>query len=148
MKKPLNKYEQRLLQEWQQHGKIILGVDFDDTIYPWKFRGKEDYAEFDKTIQLLRTAHETGAYIVIFTQCDPNRYKEIEEYCEKIKLPVDTINITPFEIPEGYGKNGKIYANLFIDDRAGLTEALITLERVMYLVRGERASSLTLGESC
>ena len=142
-----NKYHKRLYQEWKQHGKIIIGVDFDDTLYPWKFKSPEDAEKFERTIQLLKVAHATGAYIVIFTACDENRYEEIQNYCEKVRLPIDCINKTPFDIPEGYGKNGKIYANLFLDDRAGLNEALEMLETVMYIIRGENMSKLTLGES-
>jgi hypothetical protein len=140
----MSKYKERLYQEWKQHGKIIIGVDFDDTISPWKFKDKQDLEELDRTIQILRVAHETGAYIVIFTACNPDRYMEIQDYCDKVHLPIDTINRTPFDLP--YGKNGKIYANIFLDDRAGLTEALGMLESVMYKIRGEQASNLTLGE--
>ena len=142
-----NKYLTRLYQEWKQHGKIIVGVDFDDTISPWKFKDKESLEKIDKTIQILRVAHETGAYIVIFTACSPDRYEEIQSYCEKAKLPIDTINKTPFEIPEGYGKGGKIYANIFLDDRAGLDQALDMLNTAMYMVRGDRASNLTICET-
>lgn len=142
-----NKYLQRLYQEWKQHGKIIVGVDFDDTISPWKFKDAESLEKIDKTIQILRVAHETGAYIVIFTACSPDRYEEIQKYCEKIRLPIDTINKTPFEIPEGYGKGGKIYANIFLDDRAGLNEALDMLETAMYWIRGDNASKLIIGEN-
>jgi len=95
---------------------------------------------------LLRVAHETGAYITIFTCSNPDRYEEIQNHCEKIRLPIDTINKTPFEIPEGWGKNGKIYANIFLDDRAGLEEALDCLEKAMYKIRGDRASILIAGE--
>lgn len=141
-----NKYIERLYQEWKQHGKIIIGVDFDDTIYPWKFRSAEDAIKFDKTIQLLQVAHATGAYITIFTCSNPDRYEEIQAYCEKIKLPIDTINKTPFEIPHGWGKHGKIYANIFLDDRAGLEEAIHTLETAMYRIRGDNMYKQTLGE--
>jgi MoaA/NifB/PqqE/SkfB family radical SAM enzyme len=142
----LNKYEQRLLQEWRMHGKIIIGVDFDDTISAWKFKSEDDLITISKTIELIKMAKTVGAYVVIFTACKPDRNPEIQEYCEKVKLPIDTINVTPFEIPEGYGKNGKIYANIFLDDRAGLTEALETLQKVTYIRMGDNMKNLTLGE--
>lgn len=140
----MNKYVTRLVQEWEQHGKIIIGVDFDDTISPWKFKDKEDLEKLDRIIQILRIARETGAYIVIFTACNSDRYQEIQEYCEKVRLPIDCINKTPFDLP--YGNNGKIYANIFLDDRAGLDEALSMLEHCMYKIRGKKASRLTAGE--
>lgn len=141
----MNKYIERLYQEWKMYGKIIIGVDFDDTIYPWKWKTKEDMQCLDRLIQILRIAHETGAYITIFTCSDPSRNEEILEYCKSIKLPVDSINKTPLDLP--YGKHGKIYANIFIDDRAGLEDALNILETTMYKVRGDNASKLTIGES-
>lgn len=143
--KELNKYKQRLYHEWKQYGKIIIAVDYDDTLFPWKYKSSEDLVELDKLVQLLRIAHETGAYITIFTCSAPDRHEEIQKYCEKIKLPIDSINVNPVELP--YGKHGKVYANIFLDDRAGLNEAINQLEEVMYMIRGEQATKLTLGEN-
>lgn len=141
----MNKYTERLYQEWKQYGKIIIAVDFDDTISPWKFKDKEDLEKLDRIIQTLRVAYETGAYIVINTSCNQDRYEEIQNYCEKVKLPINTINKTPFDLP--YGKPGsKVYANILLDDRAGLDEALEMLNTAMYKVRGDKAKHLTDGE--
>ena len=126
-------YLERLEQEWKQHGKIIIACDYDDTISPWKMKG------FDpkRVIEVLKVAKQTGAYIVIFTSCNEERYQEIEEYCNSQGLEIDAINKTPINLP--YGNNSKIYANIFIDDRAGLNEALNILEFAMYRVRaGQR----------
>ncbi len=136
----MNKYQKRLYQEWLQHGKVIIAFDFDDTVSPWGFKTSEDLQQFDRIIQLLRVAKETGAYLVVFTSCNEDRYPEIMEYCKSKGLIVDSINKTPLDLP--YGKTGKIYANIFLDDRAGLNEALETLELVMYTIRGERHSDL------
>lgn len=141
----MNKYTERLYQEWKQYGKIIIAVDFDDTISPWKFKDKEDLEKLDRIIQTLRVAYETGAYIVINTSCNSDRYHEIEEYCEKVKLPINAINLNPINLP--YGNNGKVYANILLDDRAGLDEALEMLNIAMYKVRGDKAINLTLGET-
>jgi thiol-disulfide isomerase/thioredoxin len=129
-------YLERLEEEWKLHGKIIIACDFDDTISPWKLKG------FDpkRTVEVLKIAKETGAYIVIFTACNPERYDEIRKYCSDSGLEIDAINETPIDLP--YGKNGKIYANIFIDDRAGLNEALNILEMAMYRIRGSRHKTL------
>lgn len=125
-------YLERLEEEWKQHGKIIIAVDYDDTISPWKLRG------FDpkRTIEVLKVAQQTGAWIVIFTACKPDRHPEIMKYCEEIGITVDAINKTPIDLP--YGNDSKIYANIFIDDRAGLNEALQILEFATYRIRGSR----------
>lgn len=31
----------RLIQEWEQYGKIIIAVDFDDTISPFRYNDVE-----------------------------------------------------------------------------------------------------------
>lgn len=139
-----NKYYQRLYDEWKQHGKIIIAIDYDDTISPWKFNSKEDLLDLDKTIALIRTAQEIGAYLVIFTACNSDRYEEIREYCAKKGLKINAINETPLDLP--YGKTNKIYANLFLDDRAGLLEALEMLEDIMYKIRAYKYSSINRDE--
>jgi hypothetical protein len=135
----MKKYINRLLSEWITHGKIIIAVDYDDTISPWGFKSDEDLKYLDKTIQILKKAKETGAYLSIFSACDENRYEEIEKYCESKGLKIDSINKNPIE---GllYGHNGKIFANIFIDDRAGLNEALFILETAMYKYIGYKKS--------
>ena len=135
-----NKYVTRLRKEWEQYGKIIVAVDFDDTISPWKF-SKE---ELQDTVDLVKEVQQTGAYIVIFTACSPDRYEEISSYVNSLGIKVDAINQTPIEIP--YGNHNKIYANIFLDDRAGLEEAKKILQECMYLQRSFKRSQITLDE--
>jgi pimeloyl-CoA synthetase len=125
-------YLDRLEQEWKQHGKIIIACDYDDTISPWKLNS------FDpkRVIEVLKIAKEVGAYLTIFTACSDDRYPEIMGYCSSKGLKIDSINKTPIDLP--YGRGGKVYANIFIDDRAGLNEALNILEFAMYKIRGSR----------
>jgi hypothetical protein len=128
-----NKYVKRLVQEWEQHGKIIIAVDFDDTISPWKLQSQE---ECNKIIQKLITAKEIGAYISVFTACNTDRYPQIRKYCKDKGLNIDSININPINLP--YGNQNKIYANIFIDDRAGLEQSLEYLEAAMYYIRSKK----------
>ncbi len=139
----MNKYERRLYNEWKTHGKIIVSCDFDDTIYPWGFKEEQDQKDFKEVIKLLQVAKETGAYITIFSACTPDRYPEIQAYCEKMELPIDSINENPISLP--YGNYKKIYANIYLDDRAGLNEALTMLENVMYRIRSDNNKKLTEG---
>ena len=128
------KYLNRLVEEWRMYGKIIIAVDYDDTISHWKL------SDFDPTrvISILKTAKQTGAYIVIFSACRPDRYSEITEYCRSYGIEIDSINENPIKLP--YGNERKIYANIFLDDRGGINEALNILEFAMYKIRGERQS--------
>ncbi len=125
-------YLDRLEEEWRQYGKIIIACDYDDTISPWKMTN----TDFKRVFEVLKFAKETGAYIVIFTACKEERYPEITQYCLDNGLEIDGINTTPIDLP--YGNNKKIYANIFIDDRAGLNESLNILEFAMYRIRGSK----------
>jgi pimeloyl-CoA synthetase len=127
-------YLNRLVEEWRKYGKIIVATDYDDTISEWNMKS----ADFTRIINVLKTAKETGAHLVVFTSCNKDRYPEIYDYCRKVGLWIDAINQTPIDLP--YGSNGKVYANIFIDDRAGLNEAIAILEHAMYIIRGERAN--------
>ena len=130
-----NPYLERLEEEWKQYGKIIIACDYDDTISPWKMTN----TNFTRVFEILKMAKQTGAYVVIFTACKEERYNEITKYCLDNGLEIDGINTTPIDLP--YGNNKKIYANIFIDDRAGLNESLNILEMAMYRVRGSKRTS-------
>jgi len=124
---------ERLVEEWILHKNIIIAVDYDDTIYPWKYATPKDC---DEVIDALKSAQVTGAYIVIFTACREDRYNEIKEYCKSKGLEINSINQNPIELP--YGNQNKIYANIFIDDRAGLEKSLDILNRANFIIRGKK----------
>ena len=140
-----NKYANRLYKEWCQHGRPVIAVDYDSTIYPWHtIENKED---IERTIKLLQLAVNIGCYIVINTCSDTERHLEIQKHCESLNIPINGINTNPIDLP--YGNHGKIYANLYLDDRAGLNEALDILEKVIYQIMYDRnGKTQTLGEHC
>jgi hypothetical protein len=129
--KSIEKYINRLLEEWKQHGKIIIAVDWDDTLYPWRLHKEED---MKATWDLLKECKATGAYIVIFTACNTDRFKDIESYTKGKGLDIDSINTNPITLP--YGNHSKVYANIFLDDRAGLNQSLEILSSALYKYRG------------
>jgi hypothetical protein len=133
MMKTAGDYIDRLVDEWKKHGRIIIAVDFDDTLSPWTFTTEQDIYD-SGIIQLLANAKATGAYIVCFTACKPDRYHEIEARFKFLGIPLDSINKNPIELP--YGNVAKIYANIFLDDRAGLPFAMYVLETAMWRYRG------------
>lgn len=137
------KYIDRLILEWQTHGKIIIAVDYDSTIAAWPTI--DNFEDIEKTIELLQVAYNTGAYITINTCSSVDRFEDIQKHCDELNIPINSINRNPFDLP--YGKNGKIYANIYLDDRSGLKDALDILETAMYIIRGEKSKDLTIGES-
>lgn len=138
----MNKYTERLVKEWEAYGKILIAVDYDSTISVWPTIDNTE--DIKRTIQLLQVAYETGAHISINTCSKPDRHAEIQKHCEGLKIPIRGINVNSVDLP--YGNHGKIYANIYLDDRAGLREALDILEEATYIIRGRKASGLTAGE--
>jgi hypothetical protein len=129
----IRKYIDRLLNEWITYSKIIIAVDFDDTISPWRLNSEEDIKQTN-IVRLLQQAKHVGAYITIFTACSEDRYAEITQRCDSLGIKIDSINKNPIELP--YGNNNKIYANIFLDDRAGLNEAMEILHTTLYEYSG------------
>ena len=117
-------YAERLIKEWEKHGKIIIACDFDDTIRNWGMNLPSDIA---RAIATIKHAQAIGIHLVIWTASDPIERKDIiTKHCEEHGIRIDGINENPPGLP--YGLHGKIYANIFIDDRAGINEALTILE--------------------
>lgn len=129
-----NQYIERLYKEWIEHGKIVVGVDFDDTTSPWKIANQE---QCDWVIGCLKKVVYTGAYIVIHTSCNPDRYEEIRRYFDSKGLKIDSINQNPIDLPYGNGDRAKPQCNIYLDDRAGLEQALNILMAAMYRKRAD-----------
>lgn len=133
----MDKYTQRLVDEWNTHGKIVIGVDFDSTISPYHTMDNQE--DITRAIKLLSDCQNVGCYTVIHTACNSDRHQDILDYCTKVGLRVDEINRTPKDLPIEYGREGsKIYANVFIDDRAGFTQAMDMLEDAMLRQRSNK----------
>lgn len=111
----------RLRATYKKHRRMILAVDFDDTVFPWTGITTHEYV-----LSLVRRAQKVGFLIVIFTASAPQRYDFIRDYMLKNGIAVDSINVNPIPLP--YGNNGKIMYNILLDDRAGLKSAVRNLE--------------------
>jgi len=121
--KEMEPYIARLHKEWQTHGKIILAVDFDDTVSPWGFKDMD----FTPIFKAIKHAQTIGAYVVIFTACKPDRYQYIRDYCKDIGgFDIDGINENVIDLP--FGNERKIYYNHLLDDRSALPYSLAILE--------------------
>lgn len=135
-----SKYVKRLFDEWSNYGKIIIGVDFDSTLSP--YHTIDNTEDIMRCISLIKKAKETGAYVVVYTCCDPGRYEGILGFCTNNGIKVDAVNKNPIALP--YGHDTKPYCNIYLDDRAGLCEAMNILEEAMFLLRGKKNTTGTL----
>lgn len=124
---------ERLVDEYERYGMLIVAYDYDNTVF--------DYSRNDnkcsEVIKLLRECKQHGCHLTVFTSCNDDRIPEIEKYLTGNAIPFDSINETPDFIPF---RGRKVYYNILLDDRAGLSSAMNILWRVMYTIRGKQAN--------
>lgn len=117
----------RLLNEWEKHGSLIVALDYDNTVFDFHEKGDA----YDHVIALIRKVHKMGCKVVIFTCSNESRFPEIEKYLKDNDIPFDAINqnvvLTPYEAR-------KIYYSIFLCDRAGLSASYRILSEVSEIV--------------
>lgn len=119
----MRKEVEMLLKRFKQHGKIILGVDFDDTIFPYTEHDAVIAERCEVVLDLVRQA-KPYCHICLWTLGDYWSVRYKTEIMKLNNITPDYINASPFEI-EGVRKP---YFNLLLDDNAGLNEAMEILE--------------------
>lgn len=109
---------ERLKNELNKYGKLIIAVDFDDTMFNTHNNPGWVYTGVVET--LLRW--QDHAEIICWTSSTPDRYDFIRSVFAAHGIPLGGININASRIePRG----PKIYANIYLDDRScGLEMAL------------------------
>jgi len=126
----------RLRNEYKKHKKLIIAVDFDDTVFPYHDTGHT----YTRILNLVARASKLGFYIVVWTASSPDRYPLIEAFYKEKSIQIASINKNPVEnMP--FGNHGKIYYNLLLDDRAGLGQASDILEKLLDEVEFSEAKS-------
>jgi len=119
----------RLLEEHKKYGQLIVAYDFDNTVFDYYKKGYK----FQKVIELLRLCkREMNFHLTVFTSCNDDRIPEIKKYLEENDIPYDSINETPDYIPF---RGRKVYFNILLDDRAGISSSFSQLEKVFYHIR-------------
>jgi hypothetical protein len=114
----------RLLAEYRLHKRLIVAVDFDDTVFDFHKAGYQ----YEAVLRLLRRCTALGFYITLFTCSDPSEYARQIAYLLDYGVLVTSVNENPVQLP--FGNHGKPYYNILLDDRAGLCAAYQTLESV------------------
>jgi len=125
----------RLANEWLKNGKIIIGCDLDDTIIPYNEELKE---HCKKVVDLILECQKEGIIFLINTARGKKQLEIAKEQVEKLGIEVHGVNQMHPEWGKPYGINGKIYANIFLDDRGGIKSTYWDLSEVLSIVKRER----------
>jgi MoaA/NifB/PqqE/SkfB family radical SAM enzyme len=130
-----NFYTNRLVTEWLKNGKIIIGCDLDDTIIPYNDEIKDNC---QKMVDLILECQEEGIIFLINTARSERQLENAKKQVEDLGIVVHGVNQMHPEWDKPYGVNGKLYANIFLDDRGGFWDTYWTLTNALTIVKHER----------
>lgn len=111
----------KLLAVYKQYNKIIVGVDFDDTLFKYSEDKLEKDCEYLRSILVELRPHIT---LCLYTIADDQSMKYKLALMKIWGLTPDYVNESPVNMP-----TVKPYFNLLLDDKAGLNEATELLTR-------------------
>ena len=112
------------------HKGIIIAFDFDNTVYDYY---EKNYT-YTKVIDLLKECKNMGCVLILSTCCDESKFEFMKSECNKVGISIDYINESPPYIPF---TGNKIYYNIMLDDRAGLSAAYEILYRTKERIKNE-----------
>lgn len=120
-----NRCAKRLLWEYNHYDKLIVGVDFDNTIKPVR-----NDKSCEEIINLLkRCSSDPKVILCLWSICPDGEEQDKIDYCKSLGITIDYINESPFNIGKWTGK--KQFFNILLDDRAGLESAYNNLKYVL-----------------
>ena len=117
--------EERLIREYEKHGSLCIGFDFDGTVHDFHKIG----ATYDMVIALLRELKAIGCKLICWTAYRNHEY--VIKYLTDNNIPFDGINIDGIDL--GY-ETRKPFFNALLDDRAGLEQVYYELKRLVLYV--------------
>jgi MoaA/NifB/PqqE/SkfB family radical SAM enzyme len=120
--------------EWLKNGKIIIGCDVDDTIIPYNEEIKNNCK---KMVDLILECQKLGIIFLINTARSERQLEKVKQQVEDLGIIVHGINKMHDDWDKPYGVNGKIYANIFLDDRGGFWDSYWTLSNAYSIVKQE-----------
>jgi hypothetical protein len=75
-----------------------------------------------------------GCTLILSTCCDESKFEFMENKCIEVGIHIDYINASPPYIPF---TGNKIYYNIMLDDRAGLSAAYKILYKTKERIKNE-----------
>lgn len=110
---------QRLLEEYNRYGSLVVAFDFDDTVYDFHNKGRS----YTDIVELLRMLKSKNCFLICWTGQENLDF--VADYLELHSIPFDSINENP---PFHRSSSKKVYANVYLDERAGLSQVYNELQ--------------------
>lgn len=116
------------METYHRHGTLYIGVDFDDTIRDYQTGGP-----IEPVVSAIKECNKLGLEVCLYTAREARDLVYALDYCKGVGIVVDYINYSPL-MPQVR----KPLFNLFLDDRAGLKEALNELNKIINQIKEEK----------
>lgn len=110
---------ERLLNEYNKHGSLYIGYDFDGTVHDFHKVGDT----YPRVIKLLQNLKSIGCKVMCWTAYEDLDY--VKKYLEENNIPCDGINCDAIPLK---WKTRKPFYSALLDDRAGLRQVVLDLE--------------------
>lgn len=119
----------KLVKNWIDHKKIIILLDFDNTILPYN---DVERNLCNKVFESVLEAQKLGTHLILYTCRDGRDLDNAIDYCGKRGLYFDDVNP---QTPSFEGLSIKPLCNIMLDDRAGLMASLEVLNDAIKLYK-------------
>lgn len=126
----------RLKEEALKHD-LIIAFDFDNTLHKYIDNANEYSIEnvYQNILNLLLDCQSLNMILVLYTVVtDKAELDKKVDFCKSIGLNIKYINKSP--IFNSKLKTSKIYYNILLDDRAGLSTTYQQLKEVVEYIKG------------
>jgi len=122
-------YDKILEDAYNEHGDIIVAFDFDNTVYDFHKKG----VNYTPIIKLLQECKKLGFKLICFTANQGERVTFIKLYIQEV-LGLSDVRINHNIVP-GHNNSLKPYANIYLDDKAGLNESYYRLNKLVIKIK-------------
>ena len=120
----------RLIDTWKEHHNLVIGYDFDGTIFDTNKKG----GDFGRVIELLKECSTLGFTMCLWTAEPDDKVLDWKVmYAKEIGINVDYINKSPL-----MSGTIKPYFNILLDDRAGLPYTFGLLNEVVRVIKAQQ----------
>lgn len=120
----------KITEVYNNHKSLIVGVDFDNTVFPFS-KNEENEERCRKVVNVLLSLKKemgTGLILCLYSVAD----EQSLVYKEHI---MDCYGLKPHYINEGpmdhKWKSKKPFFNILLDDKAGLNSTIETLQELL-----------------
>ncbi len=125
-----NKSFLRLLEEYKKYNSLVIGCDFDGTLYDYHKKG----TTYNMVIELLRELQQLGGIkIIIWTAAED--LNKVEKYLLENNIPFNGINSGGIPLP---WESKKPFYSALLDDRAGLIQVYSDLKLLVDIITKEQ----------